>query len=118
MEPKHRKTIKHVHEPGDLHELTFSCYQRRPLLVRDDWRKMLSKSLNAALQGVRVHAGACASAGRPAPFAIGRRPGYDRILRSKTAILSAIDFTLAMNPSSDPCPKTGQVARRSHWQTS
>ena len=30
----HRKTIQHFHEPGHLHELTFSCYQRMPLLAR------------------------------------------------------------------------------------
>src|SRR5713226_1926649 len=29
----HRKTVKHYHEPGDLHELTFSCYERRQLLT-------------------------------------------------------------------------------------
>ncbi len=30
----HRKRVKHFHEPGDLHELTFSCYRRLPLLTR------------------------------------------------------------------------------------
>jgi hypothetical protein len=28
----HRKLVKHYHEPGDLHELTFSYYKRQPLL--------------------------------------------------------------------------------------
>ena len=23
----HRRRVKHYHEPGDLHELTFSCYR-------------------------------------------------------------------------------------------
>lgn len=32
----HRKTIKQFHEPGHLHELTFSCYRRLPLLTNDD----------------------------------------------------------------------------------
>ncbi len=32
MPSSHRKRIKHFHEPGDLHELTFSTYQRLPLL--------------------------------------------------------------------------------------
>ena len=48
MKPPHRKSIKHVHEPGHLHEFTFSCYQRRPLLTRDDWRWRLSESLDEA----------------------------------------------------------------------
>lgn len=46
---RHRKRIKHYHEPGDLHELTFSCYRRMPLLTNDDWRGRLARSLNAAL---------------------------------------------------------------------
>jgi len=31
-----------------LHELTFSCYQRRPLLTNDDWRKRLSVAIDKA----------------------------------------------------------------------
>jgi putative transposase len=46
--PPHRKLVKHFHEPGDLHEFTFSCYQRRPLLSNDRWRRFLSDSLDAA----------------------------------------------------------------------
>lgn len=45
---QHRKTIKHYHKPGDFHELTFSCYQRRPLLTNDDWRRRLSRHLDEA----------------------------------------------------------------------
>jgi putative transposase len=45
----HRKTVKHCHRPGDLHELTFSCYRRMPLLTNDDWRRRFSKSLDEAL---------------------------------------------------------------------
>ena len=30
----HRKRIRHYHEPGELHECTFSCY-RMPLLTND-----------------------------------------------------------------------------------
>ncbi len=44
----HRKRIKHFHTPGDLHEFTFSCYQRRPLLTDEDWREKLARSLNEA----------------------------------------------------------------------
>jgi putative transposase len=46
--PTHRKLVKHFHEPGDLHEFTFSCYKRRPLLTNDAWRGYLSESLDAA----------------------------------------------------------------------
>ena len=46
----HRKRIQHFHEPGDLHELTFSCYRRLPLLTNDDWRRLLARSIDAAGQ--------------------------------------------------------------------
>jgi putative transposase len=46
---RHRKKVKHFHEPGDLHELTFSCYRRMPLLTNDDWRYRLARSLDAAV---------------------------------------------------------------------
>jgi putative transposase len=49
----HRKTVKHFHDPGDLHELTFSCYQRRPLLTNDLWRKLLAASVDRAIDGHR-----------------------------------------------------------------
>jgi putative transposase len=44
----HRKRIQHFHDPGDLHELTFSCYRRLPLLTNDDWRRLLARSIDAA----------------------------------------------------------------------
>ncbi len=46
----HRKTIKHYHNPGDLHELTFSCYRRIQLLTNDDWRRELSRSIDQAME--------------------------------------------------------------------
>jgi putative transposase len=46
----HRKKVKHYHEPGHLHEFTFSCYRRIPLLTNDDWRKRLAKCLGEANQ--------------------------------------------------------------------
>jgi putative transposase len=48
MEP-HRKRVKHYHEPGDLHELTFSCVRRSQLLVRDDWRILLCQAIDKAI---------------------------------------------------------------------
>ena len=47
--PNH-KQIKHFHEPGDFHELTFSCYQRMALLTDDDWRRMLSRCVDQACE--------------------------------------------------------------------
>jgi len=44
----HRKQVKHYHEPGHLHEFTFSCHQRRPLLTNDTWREQLSRSIDEA----------------------------------------------------------------------
>ncbi len=45
--PKH-KTIKHYHEPGDLHELTFSCYRQMKLLTNDVWRSFLARAIDKA----------------------------------------------------------------------
>jgi putative transposase len=46
---RHRKRVKHFHEPGDLHELTFSCYRRMPLLTNDVWRGMLVRAIGDAM---------------------------------------------------------------------
>ena len=44
----HRKRIKQYHWPGDLHEFTFSCYQRRSLLTDNGWCEKLARSLDDA----------------------------------------------------------------------
>ena len=51
----HRKTVRRVHEPGHLHELTFSTYQRLPLLTNHDWRAKLARSLDVASTQTKVH---------------------------------------------------------------
>jgi putative transposase len=43
------KAIKHYHEFGDCHELTFSCYRQMPLLTNDIWRGLLAESVDRAL---------------------------------------------------------------------
>ena len=48
----HRKKVKHFHERGDLHELTFSCYRRMKLLTNNPWRAKLSQSIDEACQAV------------------------------------------------------------------
>jgi putative transposase len=45
----HRKTIKHYDEPGNAHELTFSCYRRMPLLMNDRRRRLLSQGIDRAI---------------------------------------------------------------------
>src|SRR4051812_27850745 len=49
VKPPHRKRVKHYHEPGHFHELTFSCYERRPLLTNHLWRCLLSESIERAI---------------------------------------------------------------------
>ena len=44
----HRKTVRHFHEPGHLHELTFSCYQQMALLTDDAWREKLARCIDVA----------------------------------------------------------------------
>ncbi len=46
----HRKKVKHFQIAGHLHELTFSCYRRRPLLTNDDWRQKLARTIDAACE--------------------------------------------------------------------
>lgn len=53
-QPGHRKRVKHYHEPGDLHELTFSCYRRMKLLTNDDWRTALARSIDAATVALAI----------------------------------------------------------------
>jgi len=55
MQRRKFKTIKHYHEPGDLHELTFSCYRQMKLLTNDAWRGYLSRSVDEAGEQFRFH---------------------------------------------------------------
>lgn len=43
-----RKTVKHYHEPGDCHELTFSCYRQLPLLTNEEWRFQFARQIDSA----------------------------------------------------------------------
>jgi putative transposase len=51
----HKKTVRRFHEPGDLHELTFSCYRRKPLLNNDDWRVLLAECLDRGMIAQSCH---------------------------------------------------------------
>ncbi len=45
----HRKRVRHFHEPGDFHELTFSCYQRLPLLTTAERCRLLCQAIDRAI---------------------------------------------------------------------
>ena len=53
VKPPHRKLVKHYHEPGDFHELTFSCYGRLPLLTNNTWQSYLARAIDDAIQAQR-----------------------------------------------------------------
>jgi putative transposase len=52
------KQVHHFHRPGDVHELTFSCYRRNPLLQDFIHCELLAASLIQALQTHRFALGA------------------------------------------------------------
>lgn len=55
MKSRKFKTIKHYHEPGDLHELTFSCYHQMKLLTNDEWRRYLAREIDKAGEQLRFN---------------------------------------------------------------
>ncbi|MFN8708242.1 MAG: REP-associated tyrosine transposase [Planctomyces sp.] len=50
MAESNRKTLRRFETVRHLHELTFSCYRRLPLLTNDGWRLILSQSVDRACQ--------------------------------------------------------------------
>ncbi|QDU82759.1 Transposase IS200 like protein [Polystyrenella longa] len=49
MVHNHRKTVRHFEDSPDIHELTFSCHQRKPLLVNETWKKLLAEHITRAM---------------------------------------------------------------------
>ncbi len=49
VERPHRKLVRHYDEPGQAHELTFSCYQRLPLLTDHRRCAVLSAQIDRAV---------------------------------------------------------------------
>ena len=45
MKDTHRNKIWHFRNARHVHELTFWCYRRMPLLTNDHWRQILAASL-------------------------------------------------------------------------
>src|SRR3712207_1588057 len=81
----HRKLVKHYHEPGDLHELTFSTYQRLPILTNDRWREELARCIDLAGQQLEI---------KLAAFVF--MPEHVHLLVVPTAAESRIPLYLAM----------------------
>ena len=51
----HQKRVRHYDEPGHVHELTFSCYRRLPLLTNDAWREEFCTALDRAVIRHKYH---------------------------------------------------------------
>ncbi|UCC32281.1 MAG: transposase [Phycisphaerales bacterium] len=45
---RHRKSLRHYDEPGQAHELTFSCYHGLPVLTSSTCCQLLSQSIDRA----------------------------------------------------------------------
>ena len=50
MDTEHRKQIRHFDEPFHVHELTFSCVGRRPLLSEDWTRIEVCRAIDRAIE--------------------------------------------------------------------
>lgn len=48
MADTQRKQLRRFEQVSHLHELTFSCFQRKQLLTSDCWRRLLAMALNSA----------------------------------------------------------------------
>ncbi len=46
----HRKLVKHFDDRGEIHELTFSCYHRWPILDNEWRREQLSLAIDRAIE--------------------------------------------------------------------
>ena len=54
-DPRPRKTCKRYDTPGDVHELTFSCYKRRPFLSKDRTCHYLAQAIAMARTKHQFH---------------------------------------------------------------
>ena len=46
------KQLRRYHDPGDIHELTFSTYQQKKLLTNNAWRAKLSECIDDARESI------------------------------------------------------------------
>jgi putative transposase len=86
------KTVKHYHEPGDLHELTFSCYRQMKLLTNDAWRGYLARTIDEAGEQFRFNLIAFVFMPEHAHllvFPLDQEPAIDRYLAAMKRPISA-----------------------------
>ena len=55
VEDTYRKRVRHFDELGHIHLLTFSCYKRMGLLINDQWKRLLSESIDRATERHSFH---------------------------------------------------------------
>ena len=53
--PVYRKQLQHFDDPFDAHELTFSCFQRRPFLMKDRSREWMIEALELGREKHHFH---------------------------------------------------------------
>ena len=98
----HRKLVRHDHEPGELHELTFSCYRRMPHRSSD-------RKVSLPVGRVRADAGAFAPAG-PSDDESG--PGRQISIRPQTSSFTANQTTSRAESKSVAGTSDGSGASR------
>ncbi len=91
----HRKTVRHFHEVGHLHELTFSCYRRMPLLTNDTWREKLARCVDGAGDETAIQLVAWAALAEPvAHFYSGTRTVWNQRSGTRACVLASDDVLI------------------------
>jgi putative transposase len=109
------KTIKHYHQPGDLHEPTFSCYRQIKLLTNDAWRGFLSRAIDDAGEKFRMPLVAFVFMPEHVHllvFPLEEKPAIDLYLAAvKRPVSASVKFDLAQAGS--PLPGCSTFRKRS-----
>ncbi|WP_437203002.1 hypothetical protein [Planctomicrobium sp. SH664] len=100
----HRKQLKRFHEPGHLHEFTFSCDQRRPLLTHEVWLKWLAGTLTEACRFEQVELVAFVFMPEQVHFLLARKEPIHEMRRIPAAIQSPVSRQAKVFP-----PAAGEV---------
>jgi putative transposase len=111
-----RKTCKRYNEPGDIHELTFSCFQRRAFLSKDRTRFLLRDAILQAKEKHEFDLWAYVFMPEHAHILIWpRREEYsiEGILKSikQSAARKAVEYLRRHNPAGLKWLATGEKAR-------
>jgi putative transposase len=110
----HRKRIKHYDEYVAYHELTFSCYGRRPLLTNHLWRCLLSESIDRATQRHGYEFNAFVYMPEHVHLLVLPRPGASGIDKLLNAIKRPYSFRIKrlLQEQKSPLLKTLDVQQR------